>query len=48
MLIKEIDYGTPSSSSELQVSLKIDGKSVTVPAGTSIMRAAVLAGIRIS
>jgi hypothetical protein len=37
-LIKEIDYGTPESSSAKLVTLVIDGKTVTVPEGTSIMR----------
>ena len=46
-LIQEIDYGTPESSSTEQVTLTIDGQEVTVPAGTSIMRAAMEAGIRI-
>ena len=46
-LIKEIDYGTPESSATEQVTLTIDGQQVTVPAGTSIMRAAMDAGIRI-
>jgi formate dehydrogenase major subunit len=46
-LIKEIDYGTPESKSAKQVTLTIDGKSVTAPEGTSIMRAAMDAGIEI-
>ncbi|MFP5277787.1 MAG: formate dehydrogenase subunit alpha [Acidobacteriota bacterium] len=46
-LIREIDYGTPAVSREQQVALEIDGKSVTVPAGTSVMRAAVEAGVQI-
>ena len=46
-LIQEIDYGTPESLSTEQVTLTIDGQQVTVPAGTSIMRAAMEAGIRI-
>src|SRR5271157_5774176 len=46
-LIQEIDYGTPESSATEQVTLTIDGQEVTVPAGTSIMRAAMEAGIRI-
>ncbi|WP_334192611.1 formate dehydrogenase subunit alpha [Pararhodobacter sp.] len=41
------DYGTPASRSEKQVTLTIDGFEVTVPEGTSIMRAASLAGIQI-
>ena len=39
-LIKEPDYGTPERPSAQLVTLEIDGQSVTVPAGTSIMRAA--------
>jgi formate dehydrogenase major subunit len=46
-LIHEIDYGTPESTAAEQVTLTIDGQEVTVPAGTSIMRAAMDAGIRI-
>ncbi|MGQ0673402.1 MAG: formate dehydrogenase subunit alpha [Hyphomicrobium sp.] len=46
-LIKEIDYGTPASKSEEMVTLTIDGQSVTVPAGTSIMRAAMTMGTTI-
>ena len=46
-LIQELDYGTPESSVTEQVTLTIDGQQVTVPAGTSIMRAAVESGIRI-
>ncbi|MGM9491191.1 formate dehydrogenase subunit alpha [Ideonella sp. YS5] len=41
----EVDYGTPKSGSEAQVTLEIDGQQVTVPAGTSLMRAAIEAGI---
>src|SRR5690606_24192243 len=36
----EVDYGTPESTSTEQVTLEIDGIAVTVPKGTSIMRAA--------
>ncbi|WP_238182305.1 2Fe-2S iron-sulfur cluster-binding protein, partial [Methylobacterium trifolii] len=46
-LIKEIDYGTPIRVSEQTVSLTIDGMSVTVPAGTSVMAAAMNAGTQI-
>src|SRR6201999_2510494 len=46
-LIQEIDYGTPRSKSEAMVTLTIDGNSVTVPEGTSIMRAAMEAGTQI-
>lgn len=46
-LIEEIDYGTPASRSEKTVSLTIDGRTVTVPENTSIMRAALGAGIKV-
>jgi formate dehydrogenase major subunit len=45
--IKEPDAGTPERHVEQQVSLEIDGQAVTVPAGTSIMRAAADAGVRV-
>ncbi len=46
-LVHEIDYGTPESRAEKQVTLIVDGKSVTVPEGTSIMRASMDAGVEI-
>ncbi len=46
-LVQETDYGTPRSKSEAEVTLTIDGFAVTVPEGTSIMRAAVEAGIKV-
>jgi len=46
-LIKEIDYGTPASNAEAMVTLRIDAETVTVPAGTSVMRAAMEAGVKI-
>ena len=46
-LIQEIDFGTPRSRSEAMVTLTIDGQSVTVPEGTSIMRAAMDTGIQV-
>src|ERR1700712_4227310 len=46
-LIQETDFGTPRSKSETMVTLTIDGQSVTVPEGTSIMRAAMEAGTAI-
>ena len=46
-LVSEIDYGTPAAKSDKTVSLTIDGFAVTVPDGTSIMRAAIEAGIRV-
>ena len=41
------DLGTPPAKSDEQVTLEIDGATVTVPAGTSVMRAAALADARI-
>src|SRR6476646_805086 len=46
-LVHEIDYGTPVAKSAEQVTLTIDGQEVTVPAGTSIMRAAMDTGIQV-
>ncbi len=46
-LVEEIDYGTPSVHSDTMVTLTIDGEQVTVPAGTSIMRAAMEMGTKI-
>ncbi len=46
-LIKETDYGTPAIASEKTISLMIDGMTVEVPEGTSIMRAAMLAGVAV-
>ncbi len=46
-LIKEVDYGTPAAKSEKSVTLTIDGVSVSVPEGTSIMRAAMEMGTEI-
>ena len=39
-LIQETDYGTPAARSDRMVRLTIDGVQVTVPEGTSVMRAA--------
>ena len=41
------DYGTPKKLSEKQVSLIVDGVSITVPEGTSVLRAAAEADINI-
>ncbi len=43
----QIDYGTPASTATGQVTVSIDGQSVTVPAGTSVMRASAEAGVAI-
>ena len=45
--IVEHDYGTPERSSAKLVTLTIDGREVTVPEGTSVMRAAALSEIKI-
>ncbi|AUM75101.1 formate dehydrogenase subunit alpha [Paracoccus jeotgali] len=41
------DLGTPASRATETVSLTIDGFQITVPEGTSVMRAAALAGIEV-
>ena len=46
-LIREKDFGTPARTSDKQVTLEIDGRSVTVPEGTSVIRAAAEVGINI-
>ena len=42
-----IDYGTKKSTSEVMISLEIDGVAITVPQGTSVMRAAAEYGINV-
>jgi formate dehydrogenase major subunit len=46
-LIQEIDYGTKASNATKLVSLRIDGQTITVPEGTSVMRAATELGTQI-
>ena len=46
-LIHETDYGTPTANSDTEVTLTIDGLSVTVSEGTSVIRAAAELGIQI-
>ncbi|MBB3936743.1 formate dehydrogenase subunit alpha [Aureimonas phyllosphaerae] len=46
-LVPETDYGTPARRAEKHVTLTIDGETVTVPAGTSLMRAAAEMGTKI-
>ncbi len=46
-LVHETDYGTPCSKAPKTVTLTIDGQAVTVPEGTSIMRAAMEIGTQI-
>lgn len=43
----QLDYGTPASESDVQVTLTIDDREITVPEGTSIMRASIMAGINV-
>jgi formate dehydrogenase major subunit len=45
--VRETDHGTPARVSERLVALEVDGVEVTVPEGTSVMRAAVEAGYSI-
>jgi formate dehydrogenase major subunit len=45
--LNDIDYGTPKRDSVEEVTLEIDGQQVTCPKGTSLMRAAVDAGVRV-
>lgn len=45
--VRNTDLGTPASRSTAQVRLTIDGHEISVPAGTSIMRAAAENGIGI-
>ncbi|WP_435103293.1 formate dehydrogenase subunit alpha [Arhodomonas sp. AD133] len=46
-VVQETDYGTPASTDSRTVTLEVDGHTVTVPAGTSVMRAAMTADIAI-
>jgi formate dehydrogenase major subunit len=45
--LNELDYGTPAKLATQLVTLEIDGVNVEVAAGTSVMRAAVEAGINV-
>src|SRR5690606_32272134 len=46
-LLKEPDHGTPAREGAATVELTVDGIPVAVPPGTSVMRAAKLAGVDI-
>ena len=46
-ILPDRDYGTPAAKSKQMVTLTIDGFEVTVPEGTSIMRAAAEIGITV-
>src|SRR5262245_19080079 len=41
------DFGTPPSEAGAPVTVEIDGVQVTVPEGTSVMRAAAIAGVSV-
>ena len=45
--VKELDFGTPKRVSAKQITLEIDGASVTVPEGSSVMYAATVAGVKV-
>ncbi len=45
--INETDFGTPLKISRQRVKLTIDGNEISVPAGTSVLRAAAEIGIKI-
>ncbi|MDA3919356.1 MAG: formate dehydrogenase subunit alpha [Salinisphaera sp.] len=45
--LNSIDCGTPKRESDTQITLEIDGRSITVPEGTSVMRAALESGISV-
>ena len=45
--ISDIDYGTPARVSERTVTLTVDGMPVSVPEGSSVMRAAAEAGVSV-
>ena len=45
--INDKDLGTPARTTEQAVTLEVDGREVTVPAGTSILRAAALADVMV-
>ncbi|KTR05520.1 formate dehydrogenase [Aureimonas ureilytica] len=46
-LVPETDYGTPARHADKNVTLTIDGETVSVPIGTSLMRAAAEMGTKI-
>jgi len=45
--VRQSDFGTPASSADETVTLTIDGRNVTVPQGTTVMRAAAEIGTAI-
>ncbi len=47
LMTRGLDYGTPEVVGGTDVTLTVDGVAVTVPAGTSVLRAAATAGVGI-
>ena len=45
--LRELDFGTPIRLGPKQVTLTIDGRKISAPEGTTVMRAAAEAGISI-
>ncbi len=45
--LNEIDFGTPAKAGAASISVEIDGVAISVAPGTSVMRAAVEAGINV-
>jgi formate dehydrogenase major subunit len=45
--LKPLDYGTPERRADAMVTLEVDGETVSVPAGTTVMRASVEAGSKV-
>ena len=46
-LLFEPDYGTPAAPADETVTVQVDGVDITVPKGTSVMRAAAEAGLSV-
>jgi len=46
-ILKELDYGTPAGAGPATVLLRIDGREIEAPEGSSILHAAKLAGVDI-
>ena len=44
---RQADFGTPAANAERRVTVTIDGAPIAVPEGTSVMRAAALAGVHV-
>ncbi len=46
-LLKETDFGTPARVTDKDVTVEIDGRPVVLPEGSSVMRAAAIAGAEV-